>query len=82
MMDDVAIFDTALPDAAVPHAMLGDLKSKGGALCVRASQIPVAAPKTLPGEVFAMETDNDILKVLTASNCILVIIIVFVNTIT
>jgi hypothetical protein len=67
LMDDVAIFDTALPDAAVPQAMLGDFKSKGGALCVRASQIPVAAPKTLPGEVFDMDVDLTVGAVIEAT---------------
>ena len=56
-MDDIAIFDTALPDSAIPQAMLGDFKSNGGSLCVRASQIPVPPPKTQPGEVFDTDVD-------------------------
>jgi hypothetical protein len=54
MVDDLAIFDTALSDAAVPQAMLGDFSSSnssgGGSgtrgLCVRASKIP--QPKDYP----------------------------------
>jgi hypothetical protein len=48
-MDDVAIFDSALPDAAIPQAMLGDFKSNHSGLCVRASEIPVPPPKHEPG---------------------------------
>eukprot|EP01047_Picozoa_sp_COSAG01_P054894 COSAG01_NODE_6050_length_3880_cov_4.660970_5_plen_450_part_01 len=44
VMDDVAIFDTALPDAAIPHVMLGDFNGSSG-VCVRASAIPQPAPR-------------------------------------
>lgn len=67
VMDDVAIFDTALPDAAIPQTMLGDFKSKGGALCVQASSIVVPPPKTLPGEVFDTGVDLTVGAVVEAT---------------
>ncbi len=67
VMDDVAIFDTALPDTAIAQAMLGDFKSMGGALCVRASQIPVPPPQTQPGEVFDMDVDLTVGAVVEAT---------------
>ena len=67
VMDDVAIFDTALADSAISQAMLGDFKSKGGALCIQASQIPVTPPKTQPGEVFDVDVDLTIGVVVEAT---------------
>lgn len=67
VMDDIAIFDTALPDAAIPQAMLGDFMSNGGSLCVRATQIAVPPPQSQPGEVFDMDVDLTVGAVVEAT---------------
>ena len=56
-MDDVAIFDKALPDSAIPQAMLGNFAHKDAGVCVRASQIPVRTPPKSAAQMLDVELD-------------------------